>query len=78
MDIIYILVGALLLFGFLLGKLFKKFGFTEVLAYIIAGIIIGPILNIQAPSQLNGIVTGVTLAFVAYTVGLSFSFSFLK
>ena len=78
MDIIYILVGALLLFGFLLGKLFRKFGLTEVLAYIIAGIIIGPVLHIQAPSQLNSIVTGVTLAFVAYSVGLNFSFSFLK
>ncbi len=74
----YILIATLLLIGFLLGKVFRKFGFTEVLAYIIAGIIIGPILHIQAPSQLNSIVTGVTLAFVAYTVGLSFSFSFLK
>ena len=78
MDRIYILVGVLLICGFLLGKVFRKFGFTEVLAYIFVGIIIGPILHIHAPSQLNNIVTGVTLAFVAYTVGLSFSFSFLK
>lgn len=78
MDKIYILVGVLLIFGFLLGKVFRKYGFTEVLAYIIVGIIIGPILHIHAPSQLNSIVTDVTLAFVAYTVGLSFSFSFLK
>jgi Kef-type K+ transport system membrane component KefB len=48
------------------------------LAYLLAGVIIGPILNFSAPEQFSSIITGITLAFVAYTVGLSFSFAFLK
>jgi Kef-type K+ transport system membrane component KefB len=51
---------------------------TEVLAYLFAGVIIGPILHFSAPEHFDTIITGVTLAFVAYMVGLSFSFSFLK
>jgi Kef-type K+ transport system membrane component KefB len=75
---IYVLVGLVLLLGFILGTLLRKVGLTEVLAYLFAGVIIGPILHFSAPEHFDTIITGVTLAFVAYTVGLSFSFSFLK
>ena len=75
---IYVLVGLVLLLGFVLGQLLRKVGLTEVLAYLFAGIIIGPILHFSAPEHFDTIISGVTLAFVAYMVGLSFSFSFLK
>ncbi|MHC1623695.1 MAG: cation:proton antiporter [Candidatus Methanospirareceae archaeon] len=75
---IYVLAGLVLLLGFILGKLLRKVGFTEVLAYLFAGVILGPILKFSAPEQFSSVISGITLAFVAYTVGLSFSFSFLK
>ncbi len=75
---IYVLVGSILLLAFLLGKLLHKAGLTEVLAYILAGVIIGPILKFSAPEQFTSVITGTTLAFVAYIVGLGFSYAFLK
>ncbi len=68
----------MLLLGFILGRLLKKIGLTEVLAYIIAGILIGPVFKFTIPSSFNKVVTAITLSFVAYMVGLSFSFKFLK
>lgn len=75
---IYALVGFILIVGFVLGKALRKLRSTEILAYLLSGIIIGPVLGFNAPEQLSVIITGLTLAFVAYTVGLSFSLSFLK
>ena len=75
---IYVLVALILILGFILGKILRKLRLTEVLAYILAGIIIGQVLNFSAPEQFNVIITGITLALVAYIIGLSFSFAFLK
>jgi len=75
---IYILVALVLILGFLLGRILRKLRLTEVLAYILAGIIIGQVLNFSPPEQFSIIITGTTLALVAYIIGLSFSFPFLK
>ncbi len=75
---IYVLVALILILGFILGRILRKLRLTEVLAYILSGIIIGRVLNFSAPEQFNVIITGTTLALVAYIVGLSFSFAFLK
>ncbi len=75
---IYVLVALILLLGFILGRILRKLRLTEVLAYILSGIIIGRVLNFSPPEQFNVIITGTTLALVAYIVGLSFSFTFLK
>jgi len=75
---IYVLVALILILGFILGRILRKLRLTEVLAYILAGIIIGQVLNFTPPEQFNVIITGVTLALVAYIIGLSFSFAFLK
>ncbi len=75
---IYVLAGLVLLLGFILGQLLRKIGLTEVLAYLFAGVILGPILKFSAPEQFSSVITGITLAFVAYMVGLSFSYTFLK
>jgi Kef-type K+ transport system membrane component KefB len=75
---IYVLVALILILGFILGRILRKLRLTEILAYILAGIIIGRVLNYTPPEQFNIIITGVTLAIVAYIVGLNFSFAFLK
>ena len=75
---IYVLVALVLILGFILGRILRKIRLTEVLAYILSGIIIGQVLNFSAPEQFNVIITGTTLALVAYIIGLSFSFAFLK
>jgi len=75
---IYVLVASILILGFILGKILRRLRLTEILAYILAGIIIGQVLNFTPPEQFTTIITGVTLALVAYIVGLSLSFAFLK
>jgi Kef-type K+ transport system membrane component KefB len=75
---IYVLVALTLILGFILGRILRRLRLTEILAYIIAGIIIGQVLDFTPPEQFTVIITGVTLALVAYIIGLSFSFAFLK
>jgi len=75
---IYVLVALVLILGFILGRILRKLRLTEILAYILSGIIIGRVLNFSPPEQFSVIITGITLAFVAYIIGLSFSFAFLK
>jgi Kef-type K+ transport system membrane component KefB len=78
MSIYYVLVALVLILGFILGRILRKLRLTEILAYILSGIIIGRVLNFSPPEQFSGIITGITLALVAYIIGLSFSFAFLK
>jgi Kef-type K+ transport system membrane component KefB len=75
---IYVLVALVLILSFILGRILRKLRLTEILAYILSGIIIGRVLNFSAPEQFSIIITGITLALVAYIIGLSFSFAFLK
>ena len=75
---IYLLVALILILGFILGRVLHKLRITEILAYILAGIVIGRVLNFKPPEQFNVIITGTTLALVAYIIGLTFSFAFLK
>jgi Kef-type K+ transport system membrane component KefB len=75
---IYVLIALTLILGFVLGRILRRLRLTEILAYILAGIIIGRILNFSPPEQFNVIITETSLALIAYVVGLSFSFAFLK
>ena len=75
---IYVLVGLILILGFVLGQALRKLRITEILAYILAGIVIGRVLNFSPPEEFSAIITGTTLALVAYIVGLTFSFAFLR
>ncbi|MBE0430277.1 MAG: cation:proton antiporter [Dehalococcoidia bacterium] len=75
---IYVLVGLILILGFILGRALRRLRLTEILAYLISGIVIGQVLHFSAPAQFSVIITGVTLAFVAYTVGSTFSSVFLR
>jgi Kef-type K+ transport system membrane component KefB len=75
---IYVLVALVLILGFILGRILRRLRLTEILAYILSGIIIGRVLHFSPPEQFIVIITGATLALIAYIVGLSFSFAFLK
>ena len=78
---IYVLVALILILGFILGRILRRLRLTEVLAYILAGIIIGLIVrhpDFTLPEQFSVIITETSLALIAYMVGLSFSFAFLK
>ncbi|MFP3899102.1 MAG: cation:proton antiporter [Dehalococcoidia bacterium] len=75
---IYLLVASVLMLGFILGRILRRLRLTEVLAYILAGIVIGRVLNFTAPEQFGIIISSFTLALVAYMIGLSFSFAFLR
>jgi Kef-type K+ transport system membrane component KefB len=75
---IYLLVASILILGFIFGRILRRLGLTEILAYILAGIIIGQVLDFSPPAQFSVVITGITLALIAYIVGLSFSFAFLK
>ncbi len=75
---IYVVVSLMLLGGFAFGRFLRKLRLTEILGYIIAGILIGPVLKFTVPQYFNSAVTAITLSFVAYMVGSSFSYKFLK
>lgn len=75
---IYILVALVLILGFVLGRILRRLRLTEILAYILAGIIMGRVLNFTPPEQFHVTITGTSLALIAYMVGLTFSFAFLK
>jgi Kef-type K+ transport system membrane component KefB len=75
---IYVLVALILILGFILGKVLRRLRLTEILAYILAGIVIKQVLNFSPPEQFGAMITGITVALVAYIIGLSFSFSFLR
>lgn len=72
MHNIHVIAALTLPLGFILGRLLHKLGLTEVLAYLLAGIIIGPILNSGVSGQFRTLVTRITLAFTAYAVGSTF------
>ncbi|MFO7773326.1 MAG: cation:proton antiporter [Dehalococcoidia bacterium] len=75
---IYVLVGSILILGFVVGRMLRKLGLTEVLAYILSGVIIGQVFDFSAPEEFGVTITGITLALVAYVVGLSLSVAFLR
>ena len=75
---IYLLVASILILGFILGRLLRRLRLTEILAYILAGVVIGQVLDFSPPAQFSAVITGMTLALIAYIVGLSFSFAFLR
>jgi len=75
---LYLLLGLLIALGLVLGKLLRRLGLTEVLGYLAAGVILGPLLKVPVPNEFGSIITAMTLAFVAYRIGSSFSLDFLR
>lgn len=78
---IIVSIAIMLFFGFLLTRLTKLLKLTNVTAYIIAGIIIGPYcINLIPNYIISGMdfLSDIALAFIAFSTGEFFKFSVLK
>jgi len=75
---LFLLIGLLIAFGYLVGKGFLRIGLTSILGFLLVGVILGSVLKISTPPNFGEIIAGLTLSLVGYTVGTSFSLDFLK
>ena len=75
-------IGVALLLGFLLGRATNWLRITAIVGYIIAGIILGPIMNkLMEPTLYTdtmNLVVDVTLGFVGFIIGIGFTKGFIK
>lgn len=74
-------LAAILIAGFLMTRITKKFKLPNVTGYILAGVLIGPyVLNLVPQSVIRGMdfVTDIALAFIAFGVGKYFKIAKLK
>jgi Kef-type K+ transport system membrane component KefB len=70
-----------LLFGFIFGKIAKKYGLPSVSGYLIGGLFLGPSLfGMLDASELDGLIfiSEIALAVIAFSIGSEFLFSDLK
>lgn len=82
MDLGTLLSTSIVLFaGLLFGKIITFFRLPNVTGYLLGGLIIGPsvlgILSAESVASL-GVISQVALAFIAFTIGLSFKFTYFK
>lgn len=75
-------VGIALILGYFLGKITNWLKLTEIVGYIIAGMIIGPIMLVITETTLDSnviqIIVNVTLGLVGFIIGISFTRGFLR
>lgn len=74
-------VALMLICGILCGRLAKKVKLPNVTGYLVAGLILGPMLfDVIPESMVNGfgVISDIALAFIAFTVGCGFSLSYFK
>ncbi len=76
-----LIVGTIILTGFIAGALVEKIGLPKVTGYIIAGIFLNPKLFNIIPQELiqnDKLVTNISLAFITFSVGGTIIFHSLK
>ena len=77
-----IVIGIVLISGFLASLAMRRIRFPAVTGYLVIGIILGPsvsgILSSELTEQLSGIVTPVALGIIAYMIGGSLPLSSLR
>ncbi len=76
-----LIVGTVILTGFVFGNLAERIGLPKVTGYIIAGIILNPRLFNIIPQELiqnDKLVTNISLAFITFSVGGTIVFHSLK
>ena len=61
---LFLLIGLLIVFGYLVGKGFLKIGLTSILGFLLAGVILGPVLKIPLPQHFGEIIAGLTLCLL--------------
>ncbi|PWM46820.1 MAG: cation/H(+) antiporter [Clostridiales bacterium] len=74
-------LGIILLAGLLFGRLAKLIKLPNVTGYLVAGLLLGPYVLKIIPSDIVNnfsLVSEVSLAFIAFTIGLSFKRSYFK
>jgi Kef-type K+ transport system membrane component KefB len=75
-------LGFALVIGFLLGKATHWLKLTAIIGYIVAGIIIGPVLQLVTEDMLGSntvtITVDITLGLVGFIIGIGFTKRFLK
>lgn len=73
-DIYYelMMLCVLIVLGILLGKLAEKLNIPAVTGYIIAGILVGPVLNLVTEEVTSGlkIISNIAIGFIAYSIGM--------
>lgn len=78
---LFLYLGLLLLFGFLMGRIADKARLPEITGYIVAGLLIGPnvlgLIDHDAIPGLN-VITSLVLAIIAYQIGTELWFPKLK
>ena len=64
----------------LMGRLIRYIHLPNVTAYLLAGLIIGPIIGILTPETVNSlsVISDLALGFIAYSIGAEFKLSYLK
>ncbi|MFC1632419.1 cation:proton antiporter, partial [Candidatus Omnitrophota bacterium] len=71
-------LGFVLLAGLLAGKLIQRLKIPVVTAYLLLGIIIGPLAGNLVGAQLlrsSGLVSNIVLGLIAFSIGQNFAFS---
>jgi Kef-type K+ transport system membrane component KefB len=75
-------LGVALVIGFLLGKATHWLKLTAIIGYIVAGIILGPVLGLITEDMLGSnavtITVDITLGLVGFIIGIGFTKRFLK
>ena len=78
---VLLIVGAMVLAGFYLGKTTKHLRLPSIIGFMVVGVLLGPsVLNLVDDAMQNNLsfVTDVALGFVALSIGLELSFGVLK
>lgn len=76
-----LLISIIMFTGLIFGRIVKFIKLPNVTGYLIAGLLIGPsVLNIINEETLHSLtsVSEMSLAFIAFTIGLSFKMSYFK
>jgi len=74
-----ITLSALFTVGGLLGYVMRLRGFSAVLGYIIAGIVLGPILHLVDPSSsLLQLMSDLAVTVIAFEIGIRLNFEYIK
>ncbi len=66
----------MILLGLVLGKLAEKIGIPAVTGYILAGIIVGPVLKLVTEKVVDGleIISNIAIGFIAFSIGMELWF----
>lgn len=66
----------MILIGLILGKLAEKLGIPAVTGYILAGVLVGPILGLVNDTVVDGleIISNIAIGFIAFSIGMELWF----